>query len=220
MTAPALGALLAAALATTAPAAAPASPGSEDSSTLEYHLAAAAQPGDALSDQLLARVLQQHLRRDADAAWRGPSELHRHLRAEQGRLQAQADAALMDDAFLLGMRLECHQDSSERQTCDTRRARLSALDTGNAYHALVRMIAAWTVGDDAGFLQAAAQGAAATRYEPAFPRVMRSLNARFDAIPSVAVPGMPEKLEGIPRSSATAMAMTAAPTRCRRSSGS
>ena len=41
---------------------------------------------------------------------------------------------------------------------------------------------------------------------------MRSLNARFDAIPSVAVPGMPEKLEGIPRSSATAMAMTAAYT--------
>ena len=202
--------LLIAALLAALPAAFAEAPESEGPDVLEFQLAAAAQPGDALSDHLLAQALQKRLNRDADAALRGPGALHRHLRAERERLQARADAAMDADAFLLGLRLDCRVDGTARETCDARRARLATLDTGNAYHAVLLMIAAWTVGDEAGFLQAAERGAAATRYEPVFPRALHSLGARFEAVPAVAVPGMPAGPEGLPRGQVAAMAMTAA----------
>ncbi len=177
---------------------------------VEYHLAAVAQSGDALSDYLLANGLSMQLSPMSDAAVTIPGPLRQHMTAERDRLMARADAGLMDDPVQLGMRLSCHENAPERDQCDARRQRLAELAPDNAYTALVLMSAAWSKKDDAGFIEAAALGARASRYEPVLPRVFASLNRRFEAIPDVAVPGMPRRQEGLPVAGITAMSLTAA----------
>lgn len=177
---------------------------------VEYQLAAIAQPGDALSDYVLANGLSMQLSHVPDAVVTIPGPLRQHMTAERDRLMARADAALMDDPVQLSMRLSCHENAPEREHCDARRQRLAELDPDNAYTALALMSAAWSQKDDAGFFEAAALGASASRYEPVLPAVFASLRRRFEAIPDVAVPGMPRQPEGMPVEGVTAMSMTAA----------
>ena len=176
--------------------------------TVEYHLAAAAQPGDALSDYLLARTLQLHLH-DARAHALPPA-LRARLESEHRRLTAQADAAMMDDPALLSVNLSCHGRAPETDRCDARRVRLAQLAGGNAYYAMTLMSAAFSRGDDAGFVQAAAMGADADRYEAVVRPVFAGLSRRFSAIPDAEVPAMPRVVEGLPTDAVTAMALAAA----------
>lgn len=180
-----------------------------DNSWVEYQLAAAAQPGDALSDFVLARGLafQQDLPSTYGTI---PDALRQHMAAEHERLMANADAALMDDPVQLSLRLDCRDNAPEREHCDVRRVRLAELDPDNAYAAMALMAAAWNLKDDAGFAEAAALGARAARYEPAFPAVFASLNRRYGSVPDVAVPGMPRSQDDSPVAGVTAMSVAAA----------
>lgn len=181
-----------------------------DTAWTEYHLAAAAQPGDAVSDYVLASGLSIQLHGSHDSGASLPAALRQHIAAERDRLMARADAALMDDPALLGMRLSCHDNAPEQEHCDARRQRLAELDPHNAYTAIALMSAAWSRKDDAGFFEAAALGAKADHYTPALPTVLASLKRRFEAIPEVAVPGLQRHQDGIPMAGMTAMALTAA----------
>ena len=203
--------LLAAAL-TSQPATAP---GSEDRAAaqdypwLEYQLAAAAQPGDALSDLVLADAFGK-IPLAADSEPPLPAALRARVESERQRLLAQAEQGLMDDPVRLTLRLSCHENAPEREHCDARRARLAELDPDNAYTAMALMSAAFAARDDARFVAAAAMGARASRFEPVLYRVFASLDRRFAAIPRAAVPGMARDVEGVPTDRASAMAMAAA----------
>lgn len=181
-----------------------------DTTWTEYHLAAVAQPGDPLSDFVLAKGLSIQLTRAPDAEAPLPESLRQHIAAEHDRLMARADAALMDDPALLGMRLSCHENAPGREHCDARRQRLAELDPHNAYTAMALMSAAWSRKDDAGFFEAAALGAKADHYRPVLPTVLASLKRRFEAIPDVAVPGLQRHQDRLPMAGMTAMALTAA----------
>ena len=196
-------ALTASPAATAADAAAPSM-----ETTLEYHLAAAARPGDALSDHLLARLMQMHLQ-DARAPALPPA-LRARLASEHRRLAAQADSAMMDDPALLSINLGCHGRAPEPDRCDARRARLAQLAGDNAFYAMTLMSAAFSRGDDAGFVQAAATGADADRYDAVFRQAFAALSRRFAAIPDTDVPAMPRVVEGLPIEGVTAMALAAA----------
>jgi hypothetical protein len=181
-----------------------------DTAWTEYHLAAAAQPGDPLSDFVLANGLSIQLMRAPDAAAPLPESLRQHMAAERDRLMARADAALMDDAAQLALRLSCGENAPEREHCDARRQRLAELDPDDAHTAMALMSAAWSRKDDAGFLAAAALGARANNYTPVTTQVFASLKRRFEAIPDVAVPGIPRQQDGLPVAGVAAMAQTAA----------
>lgn len=181
-----------------------------DTAWTEYHLAAVAQPGDAISDYVLANGLSIKLSTSPESGAPLPDPLRQHIGAERDRLMARADAALMHDPALLGMRLSCHENAPEREHCDARRQRLAELDPGNAYTAMALMSAAWSRKDDAGFLEAAARGARADHYTPVLPQVFAGLKRRFEAIPEVAVPGLQRHQDGMPMAGMTAMALTAA----------
>lgn len=178
-----------------------------DHSWLEYQLAAAAQPGDAISDYVLAEGFRKQLLEGDDAAPL-PAALRARLETERRRLMVQPDRVLMDDPVLLSMRLSCGEHEPEHDQCDLRRARLAEIDPENAYAAMVLMSVAFSRKDDAGFVRAASLGAGATRYEPIYHRVFASLDRRFGAIPDVAVPAMPRRHDNWPvdRSSALAVA--------------
>lgn len=181
-----------------------------DTAWTEYHLAAVAQPGDAISDYVLANGLSIQLLKLPESGALLPGPLREHLGAERDRLIARADAVLMDDPRQLGMRLSCHEGAPEREQCDARRQRLAELDPDNAYTAMALMSAAWSRKDDAGFFEAAALGAGADHYTPVLPTVFASLKRRFEAIPQVAVPGLQRHQDGMPMAGTTAMALTAA----------
>lgn len=203
--------LLATALSTQA-ATAPVAEGhatAPDHSWLEYQLAAAAQPGDALSDLVLADAFGRiHLAANPEPPL--PAALRARLESERQRLLAQGEQGLMDDPVRLTLRLSCHENAPEREHCDARRARLAELDPDNAYTAMALMSAAFAAQDDAGFVAAAAMGARASRFEPVLYRVFASLDRRFAAVPDVAVPGLARDLEGVPLDRMSAMAMAAA----------
>lgn len=181
-----------------------------DTAWTEYHLAAVAQPGDALSDYVLANGLSIKLSRSPESGAPLPDPLRQHIVAERDRLMARADAALMHDPALLGLRLSCHENAPEREHCDVRRQRLAKLDPDNAYTAMALMSAAWNRKDDAGFFEAAALGARADHYTPVLPQVFAGLRRRFEAIPEVAVPGLQRHQDAMPMAGMTAMSLTAA----------
>ncbi|WP_146907594.1 hypothetical protein [Arenimonas daejeonensis] len=177
----------------------------------EYNLAAAAQPGDAVSDWLLADLFAKQLKHSEDGIGLpvDPALVGR-LVEERDRLVARADAALMDDPVMLAMRLPCFGEQRDDTLCAARRARLAELDGDNGFTALVLMTAAWGAGDNAGFAAAAARGAQATHYESGVVTVFDSMRARFSAVPDTAVPDIPLHTDGIGRADANAMGLFAA----------
>lgn len=184
----------------------------EASASLEYHLAAAAQPGTPASDWLLARGFEVLLTWPAEAGAPELSpELTRRLVAEHDRLMANADRALMDDPVQLSLRLYgCMEEKLEEAACRARRTRLAELDGDNAATAVALMGAAWIAQDSAGFVEAAARGAKARRHQPAFLSAFGQLRERFAAVPDVAVPGVPLRIEGMKRADVEAMSLSAA----------
>ena len=178
---------------------------------IEYHLAAAAQPGDAVSDGVLANVFAGYLdpSRSGQETPMDPDLLER-LVEEHDRLKARADAALMDNAVLLALNLRCHGASRDEALCATRRSRLAEIDGDNTATAVALMAAAWASGDNAGFVAAAARGAEGTRHDSAVVQVFDSMRRRFGAVPDAAAPDVPLEMEGIRRADVTAMAFSAA----------
>lgn len=173
---------------------------------VEFTLAAAAEPGDARSDRLLAETLGQQLRIDAgEGVLDLPAPVRARVSEEQARLQARADAARDDDPVLLSQWLCCQWRPHDPAARARARARLAELDGDNAHSALVSMTSAWTDGDNAGFAAAAARGARATRYQTHYPALFASLRARFRAVPDSAVPALPSQVFGIDRGTALAM---------------
>jgi hypothetical protein len=177
-----------------------------------YPLAAAAQPGTPASDWLLARTFEMSLEWPAEVgAPELPEELTLRLAAERDRLMASADRALMDDPVQLSMRIfRCTEEKLDESACRARRARLAELDGDNAATALALMGASWLARDNAGFLEAAARGAKASRHEPAFLSAFGQLRERFDAVPDVAAPGTPWRSEGMDRADIAAISFAAA----------
>lgn len=179
--------------------------------SVEYYLAAAAQPGDAVSDSVLANLFANYLdpSRSGHNLPKDPDLLERVVE-EHDRLKASADAALMDNAVLLTLNLRCHGALRDEALCAARRARLAEIDGDNAATAVALMAAAWASGDNAGFVAAAARGAEGTRHDSAIVQVFDSMRRRFDAVPDAAAPDVPLRMDGIPRADAGAMAFSAA----------
>ncbi len=184
----------------------------EKIASVEYYLAAAAQPGTPASDWVLAHTVEIFLSYPDETETTGlPPELKLRLAAERDRLLASANRALMDDPVQLSVRLnECAKGSHEESECRARRVRLAELDGDNAATAVALMGAAWIAQDSAGFLEAAARGAKASRHEPAFLLAFGQLRERFAAVPDVAVPGVPLGIEGMERADMAAMNLAAA----------
>jgi hypothetical protein len=177
-----------------------------------YPLAAAAQPGTPASDWLLARTFEMQLEWPAEAgAPKLPADFTLRLAAERDRLTGSADRALMDDPVQLSMRIfRCTEEKLDESACRARRTRLAELDGDNAATAVALMGAAWLARDNAGFLEAAARGAKASRHEPAFLSAFGQLRERYAAVPDVAAPGTPLRSEGVDRADAAAISSAAA----------
>lgn len=184
----------------------------EKIASVEYYLAAAAQPGTPTSDWMLAHTVGMFLSYPAETETTGlPPELKLRLAIERDRLLASANRALMNDPVQLSVRLNwCAKGTPEESECRARRVRLAELDGDNAATAVALMGAAWTAQDSAGFLEAAARGAKASRHEPAFLLAFGQLRERFAAVPDVAVPGVPLGIEGMERADMVAMNLAAA----------
>lgn len=178
----------------------------EQRGSVEYQLAAAAQPGDARSDWVLGNLFAQWLQLSQEGVGTpvDPAFVGR-LVEERDRLTGRADAALMDDPVMLAMRLPCYGEQRDDALCAARRARLAELDGDNGFTALVLMTAAWGAGDDAGFAAAAARGAQASHYQSASVAVLESMLTRYRAVPDTAAPDMPLRLEGLARADVHAM---------------
>lgn len=190
---------------------APGPAGPEQIAQHEYYLAAAAEAGDPLSDWLLADMFARSLEfsETGVTAPMGAPLAERHAE-ERDRLLARADAALNDDPAMLSARLPCYGERLDDGLCAARRARLAQIDGDNAATAVVLMAAAWGAGDNAGFAEAAARGAQATRYDTAARKALDSLRTRFNSVPDTAVPGMPLVIEGFRRGDVLAMAVSSA----------
>lgn len=184
----------------------------EKIASVEYYLAAAAQPGTPASDWMLAHTVGMFLSYPDETETTGlPPELKLRLAAERDRMLASANRALMDDPVQLSMRLnECAKGTPEESECRVRRVRLAELDGDNAATAVTLMGAAWLAQDSAGFLEAAARGAKASRYEPAFLLAFGQLRERFSAVPDAAVPGVPLRSDGMDRADMVAMNLAGA----------